>query len=68
MCPLIIGIINIMKIFILTGVTKVLLDVSSEKKKHFFLRVKIDSSNFSTVSCLGKTLTHLGLSFSICEM
>lgn len=54
------------KILFLQEVTKLLLDVGG--KKSIFMRIKIDSSNFSTVSCLDKTLACSGLSFFICEM
>lgn len=64
MYPLIVGIMNVKKNYALTGGTKLLLDVGG--KKSIFMRVKIDSSNFSTVSCLDKTLSRSG--FSICAM
>lgn len=64
MYPLIAGIMNVKKNYVLTGVTKLLLDVSGEKS--IFMRVKMDSRDFSTVSCLDKTLTRSG--FSVCAM
>lgn len=59
MYPLIIEIMNVKKNFVLTRMTKIFLDVRNEK--NISIRVKIDSSNFSTVSFLDKTFAQVSV-------